>query len=109
MTIERKDYMKVYHKEHYKNNKAIYIRTQKAHKVKYRADFDAWIEDKCCIECGETHRGVLDFHHIDPETKEYNISKKIGRITLKTLLNEINKCIILCANCHRKLHWDLIH
>jgi hypothetical protein len=66
-----------------------------------------------CINCGEDDSTCLDFHHIDPKLKEYNISK-LGRAHLPdtTILEkELAKCVCLCANCHRKLHaykWKIV-
>lgn len=59
----------------------------------------------CCEQCGESHPDCLDFHHNDPAQKEmclYQISSSgWGQ---KRILNEVAKCRVLCANCHRKLH-----
>ena len=45
---------------------------------------------------------VLDFDHIDPETKSYGIAKGLHAIkSWQNILIEIEKCQILCANCHR--------
>jgi hypothetical protein len=43
---------------------------------------------------------VLDFHHIDKKTKSFNISSGLMR-QLPALVDEVNKCELLCANCHR--------
>lgn len=64
-------------------------------------------KDKCCSKCGESHPACLNFHHIDESLKRYNISEmKRTTYSIKTIKIEIEKCIILCANCHRKLHWE---
>lgn len=52
---------------------------------------------------------ALDFHHIDPKTKEFNISsfkscKVFNDANGEILLKEVRKCVLLCANCHRELH-----
>jgi len=58
--------------------------------------------------CGENHPATLDFHHRDPSRKDFLPSYfcyqgwRQGR-----LLEEIAKCDVLCANCHRKRHWQL--
>ena len=46
---------------------------------------------------------MLDFHHIDPKQKEFNIGdfKKKSKISI---LKEIEKCVPLCSNCHREFH-----
>jgi hypothetical protein len=60
-----------------------------------------------CIICGyERYCGALEFHHKIPTEKEYTVSVK--NVSMKILLKEINKCILLCANCHRELHAGII-
>ena len=54
-----------------------------------------------CAICGEKDECCLDFHHL--YEKDFNIGN-CRDITIDTLLKEIQKCIVLCANCHRKLH-----
>lgn len=46
---------------------------------------------------------ALDFHHIDPRTKKFSISNT-GHHGIDELKEEAEKCIILCANCHREIH-----
>ncbi len=56
-----------------------------------------------CKECGEDNPRVLDFHHLDPTTKHRNIAvMKAGRWGTEAIQKEIDKCIVLCSNCHRK-------
>lgn len=60
--------------------------------------------DKCNI-CGYNRsKSALEFHHIKPEEKEYGISSKGTCHNLEKDLKEIQKCILLCANCHREVH-----
>lgn len=57
-----------------------------------------------CNDCGgkfSTH--VYDFHHLDPATKEFGISKKLTS-SFENLKSELDKCVLLCRNCHRKRH-----
>jgi len=57
-----------------------------------------------CSMCGyDKCIGSLDFHHIDPSKKETIINKFRN---LETAKPELDKCIILCANCHRELHFN---
>ena len=56
-----------------------------------------------CVACGEEDHICIDFHHIEPEKKSFAISKSTGR-SIKSIKEEIEKCVCLCANCHRKLH-----
>lgn len=56
-----------------------------------------------CICCDERNAVCLDFHHMESDDKEFGISGNTHR-TWKYIEREINKCIVICANCHRKLH-----
>jgi len=54
-----------------------------------------------CIKCGETDIRCLDFHHRNPDSKILAVASMI-RHSRKKILEEIKKCDVLCANCHRK-------
>lgn len=57
-----------------------------------------------CAKCGDTRTYLLDFHHKDPAQKEFTIGvmKKGAK---EKIQKEIDKCICLCANCHREFHY----
>lgn len=59
---------------------------------------------KCSI-CGY-HKSnfALEFHHINPEEKSYGLSAKGNTHNLLLDLKEVQKCILVCANCHREIH-----
>jgi len=72
---------------------------------KQRDIIDEYKIEKGCIKCGYNKiASVLEFHHIDKETKEYSIGSIVGN-NLKKVWREINKCIILCSNCHQEFHY----
>ena len=55
-----------------------------------------------CIKCGyKEHPVALDFDHIDPAAKEFTIGTAYTSVSSKRLYKEIDKCQVLCANCHR--------
>ena len=59
---------------------------------------------KCCL-CGyNKYNGALEFHHINPDEKDFNISKDGHVRSWERVRGEIDKCVLLCANCHRELH-----
>lgn len=57
-----------------------------------------------CQKCGENRFYLLDFHHRDPNEKDYEISDN-PRASLSTLQKEIQKYDVLCSNCHREWHY----
>lgn len=58
-----------------------------------------------CLLCDERDLEVLDFHHVDPEAKSFQITPhQISHKPLDLVREEIAKCIVLCANCHRRYH-----
>lgn len=57
-----------------------------------------------CQSCGQQyHPAVYEFHHIQPETKDRDPSKMMS-LSLAKLTAELDKCKLLCANCHRLEH-----
>lgn len=64
---------------------------------------------KCTI-CGyDRCYNALEFHHLDSDEKEFAPSKIISNFTpIETLIRELDKCVILCSNCHREVHAGLI-
>lgn len=60
-----------------------------------------------CVLCGY-HKcpAALDFHHLSPLEKDYDISSRVT--SWHVLVGELNKCILVCATCHREIH-DGLH
>ena len=59
---------------------------------------------KCNI-CGYNKAiSALEFHHINPEEKEYGLAQKGTCHKLENDIQELKKCILVCANCHREIH-----
>lgn len=58
-----------------------------------------------CIKCGyDKCMDALDFHHLQDTDKHFNISNAICRWKWETIKIELEKCVLLCANCHREHH-----
>lgn len=68
-----------------------------------------WIQklkdDLSCEICGESRSWVLDFHHKDPKNKDHGVADMVIRYSKERVLNEVKKCMVLCANCHRDIHY----
>jgi len=70
--------------------------------VRSRNIFNTLKSNGCAI-CGyNKYVGALDFHHVEPKSKKYYISPQ--RLYRKDFFEELNKCILLCKNCHAELH-----
>jgi hypothetical protein len=56
-----------------------------------------------CINCGIRDIRVLEFDHVYPETKKFNVSRMVSsqHHSIASIKKEIEKCQVLCANCHR--------
>jgi predicted HNH restriction endonuclease len=62
-----------------------------------------------CEICGYSRcPDALEFHHLDDAKKDFGISAKGYTRSWEKVKNELNKCQLLCANCHRELHASLI-
>lgn len=93
-----------YPKKYYRENRQEMIERAKRrrNKIKKRI-LDYKLANPC--KCGESHPAALDFHHVDE--KNFNISDAIRNGYAWTKIeNELKKCMVICRNCHAKLHWD---
>lgn len=62
----------------------------------------------CCERCGyDKYNGALEFHHTNPTEKDFNISKLKQTNFTEKVKKELDKCILVCANCHREIHGGL--
>lgn len=60
-----------------------------------------------CEICGYNKCiAALDFHHLDPSQKDFNISNSNIYKNFNKLKEEVDKCILICANCHREIHYN---
>lgn len=93
-------------KNHYKKNKEYYRVKAKKYKDEFRDFINIHKETKGCFKCGESRHWVLDFHHLD-DNKEYNIAEILQKSQSYTKLKtEMDKCEVVCSNCHRDLHYQ---
>lgn len=72
---------------------------------KIRIQYDEYMKDKICEHCGYSDKRSLVWHHLDPSVKKNGIVQLIGKgHSWGTILEEINKCICVCHNCHNIIH-----
>jgi hypothetical protein len=94
-------------KDWYERNKDYQKQNASKHRSEYQKRGREYIWDYLsthpCIKCGESDPHALEFHHARG-AKVIEVSRLVGRgSSLEMLKAEIEKCDVLCANCHRKL------
>lgn len=89
-------------RERRRKTKAAWIRERKAELI--------LLHGGKCSACGLKFDGcsaVFDFHHKRPRYKKFNINNaSLNKYSFAKMKQEAKKCLLLCANCHRRLHWD---
>lgn len=66
-----------------------------------------YLGGKCCL-CGyDKCNSALEFHHNDPKGKESDPAKVIYQWNWEKIVEEISKCMLVCSNCHREIHYGL--
>ena len=84
----------------YEVNKEKYKVSERERVQRKRREFIEWLATQSCMDCGTSNPVVLEFDHVRG-TKVNNIAKMFGYSSDETLQAEIEKCDIVCANCHR--------
>ena len=93
--------MQKYHVNWYANNSETHKRNVKRNSYKFKQRYYEFMQQQSCAECGETRTATLQWDHIDPSTKSFNVSDalRLGYGWDK-IMAEIAKCVCLCGNCH---------
>lgn len=94
---------KIYYAEYYKSGKEKerLARQRKAEKLKVR-EYIAEVKSVPCMDCGNSYPSyVMDFDHRDPSIKLFTIAKVSSTKSLIRIKEEIEKCDVVCSNCHR--------
>jgi hypothetical protein len=93
-----------YKREHYAANKQRYVAKALLYKQTLVAERAAhlveFLRGHPCVDCGETDPLGLEFDHL--EAKNFNIAKGIRDRKWQAVIDEIAKCDVVCANCHRR-------
>lgn len=95
-----------YKKKHYENNKEAHYARNKKTKDKL-IDIIKTEKEKGCFVCSETFYECLEFHHLEKDDKIESVSVLKHNGSTNKMLLELKKCVLLCANCHRKVHYDI--
>lgn len=72
-----------------------------------RAWYESVMAQKSCADCGDDRRAVLDWHHVNPRLKSHSVPWMVSRgYSIPRIQEEMRKCTVLCASCHRMRHAD---
>ena len=105
MGYKRKKDQAVNSKKHYENNKEkIKLRSAKRNKTQRRSNVD-YVKDvkrtTPCVDCGESNPVLLEFDHVRGEKVKCISDMVRGAYSIEAIKEEIKKCDVRCANCHR--------
>jgi hypothetical protein len=100
----RADQQRAWREWYYRNRSDVVARTAKRRKRR-RAEIADYKAQLKCKRCGEDDPACLDLHHRDARSKDITVANAIKHGWSDAKLKaEIEKCDVLCSNCHRKLH-----
>ena len=103
MPYKDRDAQRAYLSDHYRRNKTRYGMSQKINRIRAKLMVYQYLKAHPCVNCGEADPTVLEFHHRDPASKDAPITALV-RNGFARVAREIEKCDVLCANCHRRFH-----
>ncbi len=109
MSFKSSEELKSYNRGYYRRNREHLLVKQKEKNRRLAESRRKWLVEYKktlkCICCEEDHPATLTFHHKKDFEKSFEIGNAICLgISLKRLAAEIEKCEVLCANCHAKEH-----
>jgi hypothetical protein len=108
-TMPSKDEVRIYNRLYYQRNREQLLKNQAEKNKRFAENRRKWLvnykKTLKCVRCEESHPATLTFHHKNNSEKSFEIGNALKlRVGLKRLLAEIEKCEVLCANCHAKEH-----
>jgi hypothetical protein len=102
-----REYMRNYQRSWHQRNRARRIAKVYERRERIWEFYTQLKATSVCAQCGENHPATLQFHHCDPQKKDFNLSESVREgYSIERIKNEIAKCIVLCANCHAKEHYE---
>ena len=113
MASKPSDEQRRYNREYYLKNREKLLAKQREKNRRFAENRRKWVSDLKrtlkCERCGEDHPATLTFHHRDSSEKDFEIGNSVWMgVSLERLKAEIEKCEVLCANCHAKEHFAQI-
>ena len=102
-----REYMRNYQRTWHQRNRARRIANVYERKKRLWEFYNQLKATLECARCGENHPATLQFHHRDPQKKDFNLSEAVNDgYSIERIKREVAKCTVLCANCHAKEHYE---
>lgn len=102
----RKQKGKEYSRRYYEKNKHKTIARSRTSRQALRKKWDDFKATLKCINCGYNHPAALDFHHVIMTPNNEKVHRLLANRSYGRVMEEIKKCVVLCANCHRIHHHE---
>ena len=99
--VAKKDYKE-------KDRKSLFILRADERKKELKKILDQIRIYNGCAFCDEKEICCFDFHHLDPTLKDSSISKLWASKSKRKMFLELTKCVVVCSNCHRKIHSGIL-
>lgn len=102
-TTCKREYDRIYHANRSAGaiDRKMQLKAERSRRI--RQTIYDYVRAHPCVVCGEDDPVVLEFDHIDQTEKSYTISDMIRcGFSTERIFDEISKCRVLCANCHRR-------
>jgi hypothetical protein len=102
----RKERHKEYSKAYYERNRAAVIAKSKVQRISFAKRWEEFKSQQVCINCGFAHPAAIDFHHVKRLPSNRKLYRLLQNRAFARALEEVKKCVPLCANCHRVHHYE---
>jgi len=102
----RRQKHKEYSRRYYEKNREAIIAKTSHSKIEQRKKWTAFKSTLKCINCGYSHPAALDFHHVILGPDNIKVHRLLANQAYERIMEEIKKCVVLCANCHRIHHHE---
>jgi hypothetical protein len=104
-----RSYNNAYYAKNKKRREAVWKSTQNRIS-KMLLEISDYKRQASCKFCKESEPVCLDLHHLDPTNKDATVSRMVSDNRPAQLIwREVSKCIVVCKNCHSKVHAGLLH
>jgi hypothetical protein len=100
-----KECMALDQKKSYEKNKIKYQQRERKYSKSKKDKLSLIKEENGCKKCGDKRHYVLVFHHLDPKIKKFTIGADYSWFGWNKIMEEVEKCVILCHNCHYEFHY----